>query len=373
MAQTKNALTHLFAPLKIGDLVLSNRIAMAPLTRGRSTLSRIPTDHMVKYYTQRAEAGLLIAEATAISPQGYGWAQAPGTYTKEMSDGWAKVTNSVHAAGGKIFLQLWHMGRSSHSSFQIDNQQIVAPSAIAIVDDGVYGIDDKKYPREVPRALETSELPGIVGDYTKAAEFAKQAGFDGVEIHAANGYLIDQFLQSCSNKRTDTYGGSIENRYRLLGEIVSAVSSVYPSNRVGVRLSPNGDYGSMGSEDNIETFSFTVEQLAKENLAYIHIIDQLAFGFHNKCAPFTLELARKLAPKDVLVGNAGYTKETAEAAIASGNADMIAFGRPFLSTPDLVHRFKHDLPLNPSSEGSTWFSHEPVAGYIDFPVLERTQ
>ena len=359
----------LFTSFNMGGLTLRNRVVLAPLTRGRSGPERIPNEMVIRYYTQRSSAGLLITEATSISDQGNGWAESAGIYTPQMRDGWAKVTESVHRQGGLIFCQLWHTGRASHTSFQVNNQPIVAPSAIAIVGEGVYGQDGKKYPHEVPRALETSEIPGIVQDYKNAARFAKEAGFDGVEVHSANGYLIDQFLQTCSNKRTDQYGGSVENRCRFLGEILAAITEVWPSERVGVRLSPNGAYNGMGSADNTETFTFVLQQLDKLRLSYAHLMDGLGFGYHNLCPPFTLEYARKhfSAP---LIGNVGYTKDSAEEAISKGHADLIAFGRPFIGNPDLVERFKNNWPLVEASP-ATWFTHTDE-GYSDYPPFDPT-
>jgi N-ethylmaleimide reductase len=237
----------LFQPFQLRDLTLPNRIVLAPLTRGRAGAQRVPNAVMAEYYVQRSSAGLMISEATTISEQANGWIESPGIYTDEMEAGWKSVVQAVHAAGGRIFLQLWHMGRSSHSSFH-GGELAVAPSAIAINEEYIHTPKGKQ-PHEVPRALETSEIPGIVEDYRRAAERAKRAGFDGVEIHAANGYLIDQFLQSKSNHRTDAYGGSIEKRYRFLDEVATAVTSVWGGNRVGIRLAPNGIYNDMGSPD----------------------------------------------------------------------------------------------------------------------------
>ncbi|MEM7316171.1 MAG: alkene reductase, partial [Planctomycetota bacterium] len=232
---------HLLQPFDMHDLSLANRVAMAPMTRARSGENRIPNALMAEYYAQRASAGLIITEATTISPQANGWNQSPGIYTDDMVDGWKLVTEAVHARGGRIFLQLWHMGRASHSDFH-DGELPVAPSAIAISGDRIHTPDGQKKPYEVPRALQTDEIPNIVKDYRRAAEGALAAGFDGVEIHAANGYLIDQFLQSKTNHRTDTYGGSVDNRYRFLGEVVDAVRGVFPANRVGVRIAPNSQF-----------------------------------------------------------------------------------------------------------------------------------
>ena len=319
---------------------------------------------MVKYYRQRASAGLIITEATGISEQGNGWPQAPGIYTRDMVEGWRNVVQAVKAEGGVIALQLWHMGRASHSSFQPDSQPPVAPSAIKIEGDGVYAANGQKMPHEVPRALELEELPGVVEDYKRAAQNALEAGFDFVEIHGANGYLLDQFLQSHSNHRTDAYGGSKENRFRLIREIVEAIQQVFPKPRIGIRLSPNGAYNDMGSEDNYEMFTYVAEELDKLNIGYIHLIDTLSMGFHNKCQQVTLDDFRRVY-KGILMGNGGYTKEAAEEAIASGRADLIAFGAPYISNPDLVERFANNWPLT-QPDFSKAYTHDSE-GYNDYP------
>ena len=336
------------------------------MTRGRAGKDRIPNALMAEYYTQRATAGLVITEATTIAATANGWNEAPGIYTDKMVEGWKQVVDSVHEAGGKIFMQLWHLGRASHSSF-LGGELPVAPSAIAIDGDGVHTATGKQ-PHEVPRALDTSELPGIVADYRSAAANAKAAGFDGVEIHSANGYLLDTFLQSKTNQRSDEYGGSIENRFRLLSEVVDAVTTVWPANRVAVRLSPNGGFNDMGSPDYVEQFTFVAKQLDSVGLAYLHVMDGLAFGFHELGQPMTLENFRAVFTGP-LMGNCGYTQATAEAAIVAGHADLIAFGRPFISNPDLVQRFETDAALNPEADMSDWYSPVGADGYTDFPAL----
>lgn len=358
----------LLEPFNLEGLELRNRAVMAPMTRARSGESRIPNALMAQYYAQRASAGLIITEATTISEQANGWVQSPGIYSEEMAEGWVKVTDAVHAKCGTIFLQLWHCGRASHSDFH-NGQPAVAPSAIKINGDGVHTPYGKK-PYETPRALETDEIPAIVEDYRRAAERAKTAGFDGLEIHSANGYLLDEFLQSKTNHRTDPYGGSIENRYRLLGEVVSAVTEVWPANRVGVRLAPNGVFNDMGSPDYREQFTFVAEKLDQFGLAYLHVMDGLAFGFHELGAPMTLADIRKVF-RGPLIGNCGYTRETAEQAIVQDHADLIAFGRPFISNPDLVERFSNDWPLNPEADMSDWYSPTGAKGYTDFPIAQE--
>ena len=367
--KTATSSSQLFSPVPMGDLVLANRIVMAPLTRARAGESRVPNSLMAEYYAQRASAGLIISEATTISEQGIGWPNTPGIYTNEMQDGWKQVVDTVHDRGGRIFLQLWHTGRASHSDFH-NGELPVAPSAIAIEGDSIHTLMGKK-PYETPRALETDEIPGIVEDYRRAAERAKSAGFDGVEVHSANGYLLDQFLQSKTNHRADRYGGSIENRYRLLGEVVDAVSSVWPADRVGVRLAPNGAYNDMGSPDYCEQFTYVARQLNNYGLAYLHVMDGTGFGFHELGPAMELRDFREVYSGH-LMGNVGYTRESAEKAITSGDADLIAFGRPFISNPDLVERFASDWPLAESNDMSIWYS--PGAhGYTDFPTYREQE
>jgi len=358
----------LFQPFDLRGLRLRNRITMAPLTRGRAGKERIANEIMAEYYRQRAGAGLIITEATTISPQANGWNESPGIYTDEMVHGWKAITRAVHDEGGTIFLQLWHTGRASHSSFH-DGKPAVAPSAIMIDDGEMQHTPNGKEPRETPRALETEEIPGIVSDYAKAAENAKEAGFDGVEIHSANGYLLDEFLQSKTNHRSDQYGGSTENRYRLLDEVVQAISQVWPQERIGVRLAPNGSFNGMGSPDYREQFLYVAQQLNQYQLAYLHVMDGTGFGFHQLGEPMRLPEFRQVFDGP-LMGNVGYTRESGERAINQGEADLIAYGRPFLSNPDLVRRFAEDAPLNPEADISTWYSPTGAKGYIDFPTLD---
>lgn len=369
---TMSAKLALLQPLKMGDLLLKNRVALAPLTRGRSGRSQVPNQHNVEYYTQRASAGLLISEGTILSKNGMGWAGAAAIYAPEHVEGWKKVTASVHAANGAIFCQLWHLGRVTSTVFH--GLHPVAPSAIA-AHGQVTDYDGSKVPYVVPRALETAEIPTVVEEFRHAAANAKEAGFDGVEIHGANGYLLDEFLQSVSNVRTDQYGGSFENRFRIVAEIIEAIKTVYPSTRIGIRLSPNGAFNSMGSADNVEAYTFYLSELNKYNLAYVHVMDGLGFGFHKLCAPFTLADARKVY-SGIIIGNVGYDKDSAEAAISSGNADMIAFGRPYISNPDLVERFANDWPLAAPAghEAYWWYDNFPDGdaskGYTDFPAYK---
>lgn len=353
----------LFRPFRLHDLTLPNRIVLAPMTRGRAGTARLPNALMAEYYAQRSSAGLLVTEATTISEEANGWNESPGVYTDEMVEGWKLTADAVHEKGGVIFLQLWHMGRASHSSFH-GGKPAVAPSALKINGDEVHTPTGKQ-PHEIPRALDTAEIPRVVDDYRKAAARAKAAGFDGVEVHGANGYLIDEFLQSKTNRRTDQYGGSVESRYRFLKEVVAAVTSVWPANRVGVRLSPNGAYNDMGSPDFREQFTFVAGQLDGFGLAYLHVMDGLGFGFHKLGEPMTLADFRSVF-HGPLIGNCGYTRETAEKAVADGSADLIAFGRPFISNPDLVERFRHGWPLAPLAPMTDWYSPTGEKGYTDF-------
>ncbi|MCK9374984.1 MAG: alkene reductase [Syntrophobacterales bacterium] len=350
-------------PFDLRGLFLKNRVVMAPLTRSRAGEERLPNALMAEYYCQRAAAGLIITEATVVSKQGIGWLNNPGIYSDEQADAWKKVVDAVHARGTPMFLQLWHCGRASHRDFH-DGRLPVAPSAIQI--GGEYSHTPQgKRPYEAPRALETDEIPAIVEDYRRAAARAQAAGFDGVELHAANGYLIDQFLQSKTNHRTDRYGGTLENRYRFLDEIVRTVLSVLPSGRVGVHIAPNGNFNDMGSPDFRETFLYVAKCLNQYGLAYLHVVDGLEFGFHELGPPMTSGEFRQVFDSP-LMGNCGYTQATAEASIQQGHADLISFGRPFISNPDLVERFTHGWPLNPPADQEVWYSFDEK-GYTDFP------
>ena len=351
---------------KLHDLTLKNRVVLAPMTRGRAGKQRTANRLMAEYYTQRAGGGLLISEATVISEQANGWVNSPGIYTDGMVEGWKLVTSAVHDAGAPIFLQMWHCGRASHSAFH-DGKLAVAPSAIAIDEEYIH-TPDGKLPHETPRALETDEIPGVVNDYKVAAERAKAAGFDGVEVHAANGYLIDTFLQSKTNQRTDHYGGSLENRFRFLKEVLIAVTSVFPPHRVGVRFSPNGMYNDMGSPDYREAYTYYASEVNKFGLAYLHVMDGLAFGFHELGEPMTLPEFRKVFDGPI-IGNCGYDQASGEAAIRDGHADLIAYGRPYITNPDLVARFKNDWPLAEDADPKLW-SVDGARGYTDFPAYK---
>lgn len=354
----------LLSPFNLHGLALRNRVVMAPLTRARAGKDRVPNDLMVEYYTQRASAGLIVAEATTISEQGIGWIDSPGIYNEAQVAGWSKVTHALHDRGTPVFLQLWHCGRASHSSFH-GGESAVSASAIKIHGEGIHTPNGKQA-YEVPRALRTDEIAAVVEDYRRAAERAMAAGFDGVEIHAANGYLINQFLDSRSNQRDDGYGGSVAKRFRFLREITEAVLSVWPANRVAVRLSPNGNFNDMGAPDFRETYLHAATELNRYGLAFLDLVDGLAFGFHEQGEPMALAEFRAVFDGP-LMGNCGYTQSSAEQAIADDRADLIAFGRPYLSTPDLVERFANNWELNPPADVSTW-SAPTAEGYIDFPI-----
>lgn len=347
----------------LGALTLSNRVVMAPLTRARAGSERIPNDLMCEHYTQRASAGLIIAEATVISPQGIGWVDSPGIYNEDQVEGWKAITSSLHEKDCPIFLQLWHCGRASHSSFH-DGKLPVSSSAIKINSDEIHTPNGKEE-YETPHALETEEVKAVIEDYRRAAKHALEAGFDGIEIHSANGYLLNQFLESKTNHRTDEYGGSLENRLRLLSEVIDAILTIWPAEKIGVRLSPNGVFNDMGSPDYRETYFAAASLIDRKKLGYLHVMDGLAFGFHELGEPITLAEIRQFY-HGTLMGNCGYTQESAEQAITNGHADLIAFGRPYITNPDLVERFTHSHPLAPDADTSVWSAPGPD-GYIDFP------
>jgi len=352
----------LFEPLAFANLHLKNRIAMAPMTRGRAGRDRVPNDLMAEYYFQRAGAGLLITEATVVSEQGIGWIDSPGIFTDAMVAGWQKVTEKVKPTGTPIFLQLWHCGRASHSDFHNGNLPVSA-SAVKLNGDHIQTPLGKK-PYEIPRPLTLDEIKATINDYRKAAKNAKTAGFSGVEVHGANGYLVNQFLDATTNQRTDQYGGSLENRFRFFKEVLEAVLEVWPAEQVGARISPNGIFNDMGCDDFREMFLFAAEEINKLKLGYLHIMDGLAFGFHEKGEPMTLTEFRPLF-KGVIIGNCGYTRATAGARIAEGTADMIAIGRPFITNPDLPERYRNNWPVNPAEDMSLWYTPGPE-GYTDY-------
>nr|AFK73185.1 old yellow enzyme OYE1 [Achromobacter sp. JA81] len=346
----------LFEPLKVGDLTLRNRVVMAPLTRQRASAGRVPNDLMVEYYTQRAGAGMILTEATAVTPQGVGYADTPGLWSQDQVKGWRKVTSAVRDKGSLIVAQLWHVGRISDPIF-LDGELPVAPSAIAAQGHVSHVRPKRAY--VTPRALETAEIPGVVEAYRHGAQMAMEAGFDGVEVHAANGYLLDQFLQDSTNHRTDQYGGSLENRARLLLEVVDACVSVWGAGRVGVHLSPRGDIHTMGDSDLAGTFGYVARELGKRGIAFLCVRER--------------EGADSLGPTlkaefgGVYIANEGYTRESAEAAVAAGKADAVAFGVPYIATPDLAERLHRNAPLNTPNPATFYASG--AEGYTDYPAL----
>lgn len=363
----------LFDTLQLGDVTLKNRIIMAPLTRMRSKQpGNIPYALNAEYYAQRAGAGLIISEATQISQQGQGYPATPGIHSSEQVQGWKLVTDAVHAKGGSMFLQLWHVGRISHSSHQPNAGLPVAPSAIKPTGK-VFTADWKQVDYEMPHALELGEIKAIVDDFRKAAENAKSAGFDGVEVHGANGYLLDQFLQDGSNTRTDNYGGSIENRARLLLEVIDAATAVWGKGRVGVRLSPYGTFNDMSDSNPIALFSYVLEQLNQRQIAYVHMIEPRATGAGGgdgvaENMPSTSELFRKKF-SGVFISAGGYTPETASETVSSGMADAVAFGRIFIANPDLPERIKTGAALNKYNRATFYGGTEK--GYTDYPFLTQ--
>jgi N-ethylmaleimide reductase len=354
--------TSLFDPINVSDLKFKNRIAMAPMTRGRAGDTRVPNEIMAEHYFQRSSAGLLITEATVVSAEGIGWIGSPGIYTEEMVEGWRKVTKRVNPTGAHMFLQMWHCGRASHSDFH-NGELPVSASDVKLIGDQIHTPFGKK-DYEAPRPMTLDDIRGTVSDYRTAALNAREAGFSGVEVHSANGYLLNQFLDSKTNLRNDQYGGSLENKFRFFGEVLAAILEIWPSQRVGVRLSPNGVFNDMGSDDFRETYLYTIKELDRLNLAYVHIMDGLAFGFHEKGKPMTLAEFRENY-KGAIVGNCGYTKQSAEERLAAGQVDIAAFGRPFISNPDLVERLQNGWPLAPSDDMSLWYT-PGAEGYTDY-------
>lgn len=356
---------NLFSPYQLGELELPNRVVMAPLTRQRAGEGNVPHQLNATYYAQRASAGLIITEATQVTPQGQGYAYTPGIHSPEQVAGWKLVTEAVHQQGGRIFLQLWHVGRISHPDFQPDGALPVAPSAITPKGEVLTYEGNKPY--VTPRALETSEIPEIVEQYRQGAANALEAGFDGVEIHCANGYLLDQFLRDSTNQRTDKYGGSVENRARLLLEVTEAVSSVWDSQRVGVRLSPSGTFNDISDSNPWETFGYVAQALNRFNLAYLHIYEATEADIRHggKNLP-TSHLRERFT--GTLIVNGGYTREKADAVLANQAADLVAFGTLFISNPDLPERLALNAPLT-QPDPSTFYGGKEK-GYTDYPFLE---
>src|SRR4029079_15670214 len=359
------AQTDLFDPVQLGPYKLSNRIVIAPLTRSRADDAGVPGELQATYYAQRASAGLIVTEATNISAQGKGYIRTPGIWSPEQVEGWKRRPSAVHAKGGRIFLQLWHVGRVSHPDLQPGGVLPVAPSAVRADGQQAYTYEGFK-PLVTPRALETAEVPGIVADYAHGAKCAKEAGFDGVEIHSANGYLLQQFLSDKTNKRADQYGGSIENRTRLVVEVVDAVTKVWGGDRVGIRLSPLTKFADIGDSNPEPVYLSLIEQINPFRLAYIHVVEGDTGGERHPAGGFDLQKLRR-AFNGLYIANNNYDLELAVEARAQNLADLICFGRPFISNPDLVERLRSGAPLA-QPDPNTFYAGE-AQGYTDYPVL----
>ncbi|QQP87335.1 alkene reductase [Skermanella sp. TT6] len=360
--------SDLFQPVKVGPYTLANRIVMAPLTRSRANKEDAPFGLHAEYYGQRATAGLIISEATQISRQGKGYAYTPGIHSEAQVAGWKQVTDAVHAKGGRIFLQMWHVGRISHPSLQENGALPVAPSAIK--PEGKAFTEDGFVPFVTPRALGLDEIPGIVEQYRTAAGNAKRAGFDGVEIHAANGYLIDQFLRDGTNKRTDAYGGSIENRARLMLEVTEAVVGVWGGDRVGIRLSPISPANDISDSDPDPVFTYAVEQLNRFGLAYLHLVEGATGASREVSGAVDLRKLRRIF-NGLYVANNLIDRDTAIGLRETGEADLVAFGRPFIANPDLVERLRINAPLNEPDRDT--FYGGGAEGYTDYPFLSDAE
>jgi 2,4-dienoyl-CoA reductase-like NADH-dependent reductase (Old Yellow Enzyme family) len=365
-------MTNLFQPFDLAGLQLRNRIVMAPMTRARA-VDTIPNDLTVRYYSQRAGAGLIISEGAPVSIEGCGYLFNPGLYTQEQVAGWRRVTDAVHAEGGRIFAQLWHVGRVSHVSIQEGGKAPVSCMAKAGENAWAFGRDEdgeaKTMPASPPRALETEEVARITQDFVRAARAAIDAGFDGVELHGANGYLFEQFVNGALNERKDRYGGSIENRLRFMLETLDAISAEIGSSRVGVRVSPFGRlYGMEAYADEADTWVALAAEFEKRKLAYVHLSDQLTIGAEKMPAGFAHAFRKTYT--GTLIAAGGFTRETAERALEAGDLDLIAFGRPFIANPDLVERMRQDRPIN-SADRATWYGDSGERGYTDYPTWEE--
>ena len=354
----------LFTPYDMGPIHMKNRMVMAPLTRSRAGEGNVPSSMAAEYYSARAGAGLIVTEATQAGAGGQGYVSTPGIHSDAQVEGWKKVTDAVHAKGGVIFVQLWHVGRISHPDFR-NGEFPVAPSAVAPRGMSTYTPSGMK-PIPTPRALELDEIPAIIDEFRQGAQNAKAAGFDGVEVHGANGYLLDQFLEDCTNHRIDQYGGSVENRARLLFEVTDAVCGVWGRERVGVRLSPGGSFNDMADCQPQETFDYAVENLGRRDLAYLHLIEPTKTPGEHPVADWSARHFRPLYPGTLIVAG-GYTLERANAALQSGLADLVAFGQLFLANPDLPERFRRGAGLN-APDPATFYGGG-AEGYIDYPTL----
>ncbi|MFV2058429.1 MAG: alkene reductase [Thiohalomonadales bacterium] len=363
MVNQENTEPSLFSRTQFGDLDITNRIVMAPLTRNRAAKGNVPQEMNVEYYKQRASAGLIITEATQISPQGVGYSGTPGIHSKEQIVGWQKVTAAVHQQNGKIFQQLWHVGRISHPSLQPAGEIPVAPSAIKPSGEAITLEGPQAYVE--PHALSTAEIKDIVAQYGLAAKNAYAAGFDGIEIHAANGYLIDQFIRDGSNVRNDEYGGSLQNRTRFLIEVVQAALKTWPATRIGVRISPENGFNDMHDSNAETTFLYVAQKLAEFGLAYLHVLEGDMLGGTRKVDYRAIK--NKFAGH--YMANMGYTLARGNAAIANGDADSIAFGSLYIANPDLVERFKTGAELN-TPDQSTFYGGD-THGYTDYPMLQK--
>lgn len=355
----------LFSPIQLGPYLLPNRIVMAPLTRNRAGAGNVPHELNALYYAQRASAGLIIAEATQVSPHGVGYPATPGIHSPEQVEGWKLVTQAVHQQGGRIFLQLWHTGRISHPSLLPNGEQPVAPSPIAA--EGMANTYSGDQPFVTPRALETQEMAGIVEMYRQGAANALAAGFDGVEVHNANGYLLDQFLRDGTNQRSDAYGGSIQNRVRLPLEVLEAVIQVWGADRVGIRLSPSSTFNSMSDSDPAAHFGYFVEQLNRYNLAYLHLLEPSESDLRHGGTAVPTHYFRPIYQGNLMV-NWDYDFAKGNAAIASGGADLVSYGKLFLANPDLPERFRQNAPLNEPNPAT--FYGGGAEGYTDYPALQ---
>ncbi|HEV7803655.1 MAG TPA: alkene reductase [Burkholderiales bacterium] len=357
----------LFTPYEMGPFRLKNRMVMAPLTRSRAEAGNVPSQMAIAYYSARAGAGMIITEATQAGAGGQGYVSTPGIYSPEQVKRWKMVTDAVHAEGGVIFVQLWHVGRISHPDFR-NGEPPVAPSAVAPRGMSTFTPGGLK-PIPTPRALELDEIPGIIDEFRQAAQNAKAAGFDGVEVHGANGYLLDQFLQDCTNLRNDRYGGSVENRARLLFEVVDAVSGAMGRERVGVRLSPGGTFNDMMDCNPEQIFDYVAENLGRRDLAYLHLIEAAQPPGEHPVPDLSARHFRPLYPGTLIVAG-GYTLERANAVLKEGIADLVAFGQLFLANPDLPERFRRGAPFN-KPDPATFYTGG-AKGYIDYPMLENT-